>query len=191
MKKIFLDCGGNIGQSINRFKNTSLYSSDFIIYSFEPVPSLNNKYKKMENIIFSDKAVWIKDSEIDFYVGKVRGGIGSTLIKEKFSCRPDFEHPIKVKCFDFSKWVINNFTKEDYIILKMDIEGAEYDVLEKMIDDGSINYINKAFIEFHFRKMKIKEDRHFSLINRLKTIDGLEVLSQLGDYLNDVNYKRK
>ena len=31
----------------------------------------------------------------------------------------------------------------------MDIEGSEYKVLPKMIDDGSIEYINTLIIEWH------------------------------------------
>lgn len=184
MRKIFIDCGGNVGQSIDLFKNTILYSSDFIIYSFEPVPKLNHKYRNRRDIIFSDKAVWINDDDADFYIGKRHNGIGSTLKKEKWSCAPDFEHPIRVKCFDFSKWIIDNFSKEDYIILKMDIEGAEYDVLEKMIADGSIEYINKIFIEFHLKKMNMKEERHFNLVNKLMEVNNLELLSQLKDIYN-------
>jgi FkbM family methyltransferase len=178
MKKIFLDCGGNIGLAIDRFKKSSLYSPDFIIYSFEPLPMCNKQYKDRKDIIFSDKAVWISDSYLDFYISRRHKGVGSTLKKEKFSCDPDFEHPIKVKCFDFSKWIIDNFTKEHCIILKMDIEGSEYDVLEKMISDGSIYYIKKAFIEFHFEKMTMEKKRHFDLVEKLKKIDGLELLSE-------------
>lgn len=181
MKNIFLDCGGNIGQSIDLFKESPMYSPDFIIYSFEPAPMLSKKYRNRTDIIFSDKAVWINDSIMDFYIGQKHHGVGSTLKKEKFSGHPDFNHPIKVHGFDFSKWIIDNFTKEDYIILKMDIEGAEYDVLEKMIIDGSINYIKKAFVEFHYNKMSINKERHFTLINKLQKINGLELKNQLKD----------
>ena len=44
---------------------------------------------------------------------------------------------------------MDNFSKDDYIVIKMDIEGAEYKVLPKMIEDGSIEYINSAYIEWH------------------------------------------
>ena len=183
MKKVFLDCGGNYGQSIDRFKRTSLYSPDFIIYSFEPNPITNVAYKNRQDIIFSDKAVWINDSTINFYISKRHKYVGSSLMAEKTSGHIDLEHPIVVQTLDFSKWLIDNFDKKDYILLKMDIEGAEYDVLEKMIKDGSINYINKMFIEFHSDKMVIEKDRHAKLINAISQIEGLELLSQLSDYI--------
>jgi len=190
MRNIFLDCGGNIGQSIDRFKNSSLYAPDYIIYSFEPVPHLSKHYRDRKDIIFSDKAIWTNDSTLNFFIGRNHGGVGSTLMKEKWSCKPDFAHPIQVQSIDFSKWIIDNFSKEDHIILKMDIEGAEYDVLEKMITDGSINYIKKAYLEFHYDRMSIKKERHFELIDKLQKINGLELLKQLSWYVKNEQNKR-
>ena len=41
----------------------------------------------------------------------------------------------------------------------MDVEGAEYKVLEKMIDKGTINYVDKLYVEFHgMRVFKTRED---------------------------------
>jgi len=55
----------------------------------------------------------------------------------------------KVEAIDFSRFIIDNFNQNDYIVLKMDIEGSEYKVLPKMIEDGSISYINNLIIEWH------------------------------------------
>jgi hypothetical protein len=47
----------------------------------------------------------------------------------------------------------------------MDIEGAEYDTLEKIITDGRLKFINKLYIEWHStmfsepEKYKIREDK--------------------------------
>lgn len=47
---------------------------------------------------------------------------------------------------------LNNFNKQDFIVVKMDIEGAEYAVLRKMINDRSLEYINDLYVEFHSHK---------------------------------------
>jgi len=39
--------------------------------------------------------------------------------------------------------LLNNFTKDDHIILKMDIEGAEYEILNKMIIDNTTSSKSK------------------------------------------------
>ena len=51
---------------------------------------------------------------------------------------------------------MDNFSKDDFIVCKMDIEGAENDVLEKMISDGSIEYINILYLEPHNKDYKDK-----------------------------------
>ena len=148
MRKVFIDCGGHVGESIQLFKRSKRYDSSYEIYSFEPVEQLAKKYKHLDGIVYSDKAVWIYDGEIDFYLAAISDG--NSLFKDKKTGGIDREHPIKVACIDFSKWVQSTFNKDDYIILKIDIEGAEFKVLDKMIRDGSIEYINSAYVEWHF-----------------------------------------
>merc|ERR1711998_356955 len=41
-----------------------------------------------------------------------------------------------VPMVDVVKWVGENFKPEDYIMLKMDVEGAEHQILPAMIDKG-------------------------------------------------------
>ena len=74
-------------------------------------------------------------------------------MKEKISEDRDslykWHEDVEVESIDLSKWITENFSKNDIIVLKMDIEGAEYTVLPKLIEDGTASYINRAFIEWH------------------------------------------
>jgi len=166
MRKIFIDCGGHIGESIKLFKKSKEYTKDFIVYSFEPVSYLSEKYRKCKDIIFLDQAIWIYDGKIDFYLAEQSDG--NSLFKGKKTGNLDIDHPIKVKCVDFSKWIQNKFNKNDYIVLKMDIEGAEFKVLDKMIEDRSIEYINKIYIEWHFSIDFQDKNIYREIINKLK-----------------------
>lgn len=82
---------------------------------------------------------------------------GSTIseLKEKITDTERTEElyrwheDVEVETVDLSQWIKDNFSKEDYIIMKMDIEGAEYTVLPKLIEDGTASYINGAYIEWH------------------------------------------
>ena len=78
----------------------------------------------------------------------------------------------KVQALDLSAWILQNFSEKDEIILKMDIEGSEYSVLEKMIDDSSIDFINQLWIEFHPKKSNISKNRH-DILN--KYINSLNI----------------
>ena len=44
-----------------------------------------------------------------------------------------------------------NFSKDDYIVVKMDIEGSEFSVLDGLIRENMIEYINEIYVEFHER----------------------------------------
>jgi len=56
---------------------------------------------------------------------------------------------IKAPCIDFSKWIRSKFHDNDEVIIKVDIEGAEYFVLEKLIQDGIPPFIKNVNIEWH------------------------------------------
>jgi FkbM family methyltransferase len=186
MKKVFLDCGGNIGQSVKRFKRSKRYTEDFIIHSWEPVEKLSKFYRDRKDITFHPEAVWTHDGEISFYLDISRGprrSLGSTLFKEKKSRRLNRKNPVTVPCVDFGKWVKENLSEDDLIILKIDIEGAEYDVLEKMIEDGSIKYIDDLYIEWHYHKVKIPKERHDALLEKLEAIETLAILPEMNKAL--------
>ena len=48
-----------------------------------------------------------------------------------------------------SSWLKNNTDATYDITVKIDIEGAEYDILGKMFVDGTINRVKLLIIEFH------------------------------------------
>ena len=70
--------------------------------------------------------------------------------------RIDYSNPVAVECVDFSDWLKNHFNRNDYIIVKMDVEGAEYAILSKMIRDDTIDFVNEFYIEFHTGKSRIR-----------------------------------
>ena len=53
-------------------------------------------------------------------------------------------------------------------LLKLDIEGAEFDVLDKMIEDGSIKYINELCGELHAEKIQRSTSIEDELRSKLK-----------------------
>lgn len=164
--KAFIDCGGHIGLAVAKFRRTN---TGFTVYSFEPCPHLSRHYRDRKDIVFSDSAVWIRDGEIDMYVDtSAPDAYGSSLFREKITGRLDRDHPIRVKCFDFSRWVGEHFTLADYVVLKMDIEGAEYAVLDKMLTDGTIDLIDVLYAEFHYMKIGVDALKHDELVARLR-----------------------
>ncbi|XP_070549836.1 uncharacterized protein [Ptychodera flava] len=53
---------------------------------------------------------------------------------------------------DLSQWIQRNVDKKDYVIFKLDVEGAEYGILRKMLKDGTFAWIDKFYGEYHARQ---------------------------------------
>ena len=123
-------------------------------------------------------AAGLEDKEIDFNVDTQKGKTsytGSTILNDKIS---GVFVKRKVTCIDFPKWLKENINKEDYIVLKIDIEGFEYVLLEKLLEENMIDLINVLYIEWHWKKIKsITEERHNNLITKLKA-KGIEINEQ-------------
>ena len=167
-KRYFIDAGANNSCSARLFRFKYDKNNDYYIYSFEVDPRFFKCFNDIPKLTFINKAVWTKAGEELFYLSYDPSMSGGTLFKKIQSGKLDKEHPIKITTFDFSQWVLDTFNKEDEIILKMDIEGSEYPVLEKMFIDGSFDYINELWIEWHWSKVKFEEQRHIDLVNKIK-----------------------
>ena len=154
MKKIFIDGGARIGESIEVLLDKRPDLSGCEVYMFECNPNhyetLNiiSKNNKKYNIFVSQNAIWTENTEKKFYISIDRwGDLGCTLLPEKRE-KLDLNNPITVNCINISEF-LNEFDDQDYIIMKLDIEGSEYEVLRHMLLDNSIEKINELYVEFH------------------------------------------
>jgi len=168
-RNIFLDCGGHLGESVDLFKKSSLYDPSYEIYCFEPLPNSAEACKK-KRVNFNQVAIWIEDGYENFYTDKKKVTWGSSLLKEKVSASLDLDNPLLVKTIDLSKWIRKNLRKKDNIILKMDIEGAEYEVFKKMIKDKTIMFIDRAYIEWHYDRIGMDKEDHDKLLSELEKL---------------------
>lgn len=183
--RLFLDCGSNLGQGFEFFKDFFLLDKyDFVL--FEPNPHcikvLKEKYKSFPSIEIVQKAVWIDNSKLSFYglVEDERGETstgGSVIDKHNSSMYvSNKESSLEVDAFSFSDYIINKAKSYSKIIVKLDIESAEYKVLQDLINTKAINHISHIFIEFHSQYFLDKEREEFvmlekSLISKLKTLN--------------------
>lgn len=116
---LVIDAGANIGLSVLYFKK--LYPTARII-AFEPDPDLfltlskNIKSYGLENVDAVQAACWTTDGQLTF---QKEGGHSGSLVNLW-----DNKNQIGVRAVDFSTYL-----KQPVELLKMDIEGAETDVL--------------------------------------------------------------
>ena len=138
MRNIFIDCGARQGQDIFNFRN--LYGEHYETYAFECLPENLVELKKVSDITVIDKAVSTDNGYANFNLGVT--SYSGSLRDDKTKNMLDGQS-IVVETINFSKWISDNFTDKDNIIVSMDIEGSEYDVLYHMINQVTINLISK------------------------------------------------
>jgi FkbM family methyltransferase len=180
-RRVFVDCGANTCAVLRSFVEE--LPEDFEFFAFEAQPELRSVGRRVAaeigqaRVEFIPKAVWTDDGVIDFYLAtrwgpNYRGGSTVVAGHTKNESSIDYGKPVQVEAFDFSGWLRANFDSEDYVIVKMDIEGAEYDVLEKVVRDGNLPLIDELIVEFHqHMNDNITMERHDRLLRLLKAAD--------------------
>ena len=160
MRKIFLDCGAHDGCSIKMFTDIFPDHNEYEVYSFE---CDEDRFKKLSirGLEFDfvrfhpiKKAIWVSNGKKEFDGWQL-----------KDTTNPDDKN--EVNTLDLSQFILDNFSKDDYIILKMDIEGAEYKVIDKMDKDGSLPYISKIYGELHGPKKGYSVEDNNNLLNKV------------------------
>jgi FkbM family methyltransferase len=176
---VFIDLGSHFGAITRKFIASKLYSPDFVLHAFEPNPVIGDAVFSAypSGVIIHREAAWIVDGEIEFYINRNPKKQGSSIHREKITGNLDKENPVKVKTIDFGKWLKNNFQKTDNIIVKSNIEGAEYELFNQMMLDETITYIKCLFLRRHWKKigMSINDDMDF--VERLLQVPGLAVIN--------------
>lgn len=159
-KKIFIDCGTNLGQGLKTICKLEDIDNTWDVYSFEANPKTfekieKNKYVRYFNVAVSDKYEFsiFNCEKMDNENGFVGGG--STLLElnnwnsEKvYNFKPDYIQTI-VPVIDLIDFILKIDPEENSIILKIDIEGSEYKILKKIEYLKFFKYIKKIYIEFH------------------------------------------
>lgn len=154
IRKIFIDAGAHAGESISVFLDEHPALAGSTVYLFEPNPEYAAVLKEMEShsnyqIIYRPEAVWTKNEELSFYIANDQwGDYGSTLLADKKE-KLALDRPLKVKAIDFAEFLKSNVSADDYVVVKLDIEGAEYQVIEHLIRTGTINLVNELRVEWH------------------------------------------
>jgi FkbM family methyltransferase len=133
---LIIDCGSNIGISILYLKKIA---PDARIIAFEPdeanyeILKKNIEINQLNHIQLNKAAVWTENTELSFLV---TGSMGSTIAMNHGT------NTVQVKALR-----LKDFMHQKVDFLKIDIEGAEYQVLRDIADN--LKNVNCLFLEYH------------------------------------------
>ena len=144
---IVLDIGANAGT----FSKLFLEKGVSKVYAFEPnqdaLINLNYLASKNNNLKVIEKAVYINEENLKFYTD-----LSNTTIGSFDQNHVTFNSNSNIKESIVPTTTIKNFIKQENLtkidLIKMDIEGAEYDIIENL-EDEIFNITNRFLIEWH------------------------------------------
>ena len=155
---VIVDCGGNVGLSAIWFK-LNYPSCHLAVYEADPVLveilTDNLRHGRIAGVTVHGQAVWTADVTVPFnQTGDDSGSIISA-------------GPTKVSAIDLATRLPLRVD-----LLKMDIEGAEYSVLDRLCATGAIARVQRLVCEFH-----VSRDQTDAMLRTLTALreNGMEV----------------
>eukprot|EP00249_Psilotum_nudum_P022242 c28430_g2_i1 orf=322-2022(-) len=169
---IYVDVGArNYGSSIGSWfrKDYPKQDQSFSIFALEPDTSFAAEYENRKNVKLLPYAAWIRNESLIFGVSKeqavVEGerGMGRIQRHSDLEVNESFGDAStinkrsgklfkRVQGMDFAEWLKQIVHPDDFIVVKMDIEGTEFDVLPRMFETGAICLVDELFLECHYNR---------------------------------------
>ena len=180
-KNVFFDLGANNGDSIENFMGVKSaghggnirdkiaadkLDEHWTIYAVEgnslfdsQLHQLKTKYSKyFDFVMLNGTIVTTYDGFITFYLDtndRYGNQVGSS-IKEN---HPDVIRSNKVNktkpCVDLAR-LLKQYDEQDYVVVKMDVEGAEFDIIMHLLKQNALKYIDVLAVEYHFEMAPFK-----------------------------------
>ena len=158
-KILFVDGGSNIGQGFRWFsKHYTGKNIDFHLFEPNPncLPYLEEvKKNSAEKVQLFPFGLGTENTKTKFYgLDDAEGGPlsqGGSIVKDHLSSMytASDDVAIAIEIIDFSEYLTEQSNKYDFIVVKMDIEGAEVPLLEHIIEKGTHTCMYILYIEFH------------------------------------------
>jgi FkbM family methyltransferase len=151
---VAIDCGANIGYVTQRMARRGV-----VVHAFEPNPYayrlLAKRFAGNPHVHCYQKGVTDQDGTLKLYLHQlsaqepVKWSTGSSLLAEKGNVNQnDF---VEVEVIDLAHFIESLHAKVK--VLKLDVEGVEYRIVDHLIETGVIHEIEHILIEAHAERM--------------------------------------
>jgi FkbM family methyltransferase len=160
---IYIDVGArSYGSSIGSWfrKHYPKQNHTFQVYAIEADPAFHSEYAAKKGVTLLPYAAWVRNETLKFEIngdppgkedeakangrgmGRIRPAAGNRMSGEVRS----------VPAFDFAEWLKQTVTEQDYVVMKMDVEGTEFELIPRLFDTGAICLVDELFLECHYNR---------------------------------------
>ncbi len=186
LKKYFFDLGSHLFESVYSF--STLYEDAFeynvfcfeAAYDFDLKAPIDSALLKIHNElkfqsfsflpIAASTSTTVESFKRDLSYSKSES---SSLRSDKLMGRYSV---VQVPTIDVAKFLKAVVSADDYCILKLDIEGSEYELIQHLHSAGALALTNRVYIELHEYKLSKDISKDFQLLDTLLSHD-IEVMS--------------
>lgn len=174
-----------IGEDIS-FSRSLIEKYNCKVYGFDPTPkSIHwvHKQQKPERFQFFDYGIDRVSGLTNFHLPKNPDYVSGSIIEQSNVLSDQY---IQVKMKSLSD-IVKDLGHQMINILKLDIEGAEYDVLDNVMDSGII--IDQILVEFHDRYVANGKEKTKNVI-KMMSRHGYEIFA-ISDTYDEISFINK
>ncbi|XP_057498121.1 uncharacterized protein LOC130782738 [Actinidia eriantha] len=132
----------------------------FEIYAIEADKAFHEEYRHKKGVNLIPYAAWVRNETLFFEVNQDPGrekeekekGRGMGRIKPVQSSGSVVGDVDEIQAFDFANWLKETVSEKDFVVMKMDVEGTEFDLIPRLIETGAICLIDEIFLECHYNR---------------------------------------
>lgn len=150
---VLIDCGANVGDITSLFARTGA-----IVYAFEPHPVcwniINGRFRKLNNVQCLNQGVMDRDSKLMLRMpgaheqfDNIDASVAASFLDGALPAGRYSISETIVECIDLDRF-IRKLGKR-VRVLKLDVEGSEIQILNKLMDTGTIDLIDLVVAETH------------------------------------------
>ncbi|KAJ8753946.1 hypothetical protein K2173_000200 [Erythroxylum novogranatense] len=159
---VYVDVGArSYGSSIGSWfrKQYPKQNRTFDVYAIEADRTFHEEYKLKKRVTLLPYAAWVRNETLKFEINRDPGqdvqdkGRGMGRIQPVAKSDRTFEGEMdEIDGFDFADWLKKTVTKRDFVVMKMDVEGTEFDLIPRLFETGAICFIDELFLECHYNR---------------------------------------
>jgi FkbM family methyltransferase len=157
-----------------------------IVYGFDPTPKSINWISRQDlpsQFTFCSYGIDINTGNKDFYLPKKKEHVSGSVVQNN-NINANARISVKMKSF---KDIVSEFNHSKIDIVKMDIEGSEYEILPYLLTSDI--EIGQILIEFHHRMLKHGKALTINAIKQLND-SGYEVFA-VSESLEEISFIKK
>ncbi|KAK7305484.1 hypothetical protein VNO77_43390 [Canavalia gladiata] len=158
---VYVDVGArSYGSSIGSWfkKQYPKQNRTFEIYAIEADKAFHEEYRTKKGVTLLPYAAWVRNETLFFEITRdpskkmMMKGIGMGRINPVQTSSSHMGDMDKIQGFDFAEWLKSVVTSRDFVVVKMDVEGTEFHLIPRLIQNGALCWIDELFLECHYNR---------------------------------------